>query len=420
MKVFIARCLIIGLILGGASGCKKSHDGKKEHTGKATPTASATPTPPPVVDSALVTVRYIPEEVEMSGSVTANDPVSVSPQLSARVTRITVDEGSPVSKGQVLMELDDSDVRIQMMQDQATLQQDYARLGLQPGETLKDPNTVPAVKKTLAVLENQKANYLRYVDLRKQELVADADVSNAKQTYKTAQDDYESSLDQVKQDQASISITQSKIEKDKQQLSYTVLTSPIDGTVQEKKISVGDLAQTGTPAFLLTDTRDLFLTVAVPELYVPQIATGKIFEGTTATIPPTRVTAKIRDINPIIDTTTRTLSAKAAVISGSPILRPGMFVKILFKSGKSSRDMLIPQAGILTQAGVSHVFVLHRQGKKWVVKDQTVTLGDPVGDWIEVTGDIKPEERVAASDVAALKEGLVVELGKELSPPENL
>ena len=199
-----------------------------------------------------------------------------------------------------------------------------------------------------------------------------------------------------------------------------MLTSPIDGTVQEKKISVGDLAQTGTPAFLLTDTRDLFLTVAVPELYVPQIATGKIFEGTTATIPPTRVTAKIRDINPIIDTTTRTLSAKAAVISGSPILRPGMFVKILFKSGKSSRDMLIPQAGILTQAGVSHVFVLHRQGKKWVVKDQTVTLGDPVGDWIEVTGDIKPEERVAASDVAALKEGLVVELGKELSPPENL
>ena len=417
MKSWIARALIMGLVLGASTGCKEHSGGKKEeHKGKATPTA--TPAAAPEIEMAKVTLRSIPIQFDMSGTVTANDPVSVSPQLSARVTSVTVDEGTAVAQGQTLMTLDDSDVRIQTLQDQATLQQDYAKLGLQPGQSLKDPNTVPAVKKTLAVLDNQKQNYERYVDLRKQELVADADVANAKQSYKTAQDDYESALEQVQQDQASIAITQAKIEKDKQQMGYTVLRSPITGIIQEKKISQGDLAQTGSAAFLIVDTRDLFLSVAVQEDYVPQIAIGKVFHGTTQTVPPIRVTGKIQQINPILDPATRTLTAKAAVILASPSLRPGMFVRVKFDTGQVDRDLLLPQGGVLTQAGVSHVFVLTPKGKKWLVHDHIVTLGDPEGEWIEVTGNIKEGDLVAASNIAALKDGLEVTAGRSQTAPE--
>ena len=416
MKVWLARALILSLSLSLVSGCKQ-HEIEKEHKGKATPTA--TPVPLPQIDSALVVVRSIPEKYEMSGTVTANDPVSVSPQLAARVLSVNVAEGDVVSAGQTLLVLDNSDQRIQMMEDQASLRQDYAKLGLKPGQNLKDKNLVPAVKKTLAVLENQKQNYERYVDLRRQELVSDSEVANALQTYKTAQDDYESALEQVDQDEAGLSIAEAKIEKDKQQLSYTVLSSPIDGVVQQKKISVGDLASSGSPAFILVDVRDLFLTVAVPEIYAPQLAIGKTFQGEALTLPPIKLTAKITEINPILDNTTRTISAKAAVIGYPAGLKPGMFVKAVFNTGRSSRDLLIPQGAVLTQAGVSHLYVLHKSKGNWVAKDHKVTLGDPVGDWIEVTGEISKGDRVAASNLAALKDGVEVRLGKEFPPPET-
>jgi RND family efflux transporter MFP subunit len=405
------------LVLGLAGGCKHHQtETTRQHKGKATPAAS--PAPPPRVDFAQVTVRSIAERVEMSGTVTANDPVNVSPQLTARVKSVLADEGDMVSAGQTLLVLDDSDQRIQMMQDQAALRQDYARLGLKPGQKLTDRNKVPAVKKTLAVLENQKANYERYVDLRRQELVSDSDLANALQSYKTAQDDYESALEQVEQDLAGLGISEAKLEKDRQQLGYTTVVSPIDGVVQEKKVSLGDLAQSGSPAFVLADVRDLYLTVAVPEEYAPQLAAGKIFRGTAATVPPLKVSAKIKEINPVLDSATRTLSVKATVVGAPPGLRPGMFVNVVFETGKHSTDLLIPQAAVLTQAGVSHIYMLEPSGQRQTVTDHEVTLGDPVEDWIEVSGPVTRADRVAASNLAALKDGLEVTLGRELPPPK--
>lgn len=415
MRAQLITSLLLLLALS-LTGCKK-HDTQKDHKGQATPTA--TPAPIPEVSSALAIVRSIPELFEMSGTVTANDPVSVSPQLTARVLSVHVDEGDPVSKGQTLLVLDDSDQRIQMLEDEATLRQDYARLGLKPGQKLKDRNAVPAVKKTLAVLENQKQNYERYVDLRRQELVSDSEVANALQTYKTAQDDYESALEQVDQDEAGLSITAAKIEKDKQQLSYTTLVSPIDGMVQQKKISVGDLAQNGTPAFIIVDVRDLFLTVAVPEVYAPQLAVGKTFKGEALTVPPIKLTATVTQINPALDSTSRTISAKAAVSGTPPGLKPGMFVKAVLDTGKRTRDLLIPQSAVLTQAGVSHIYILHKSGQDWTARDHKVELGDPVGDWIEVTGEVSQGDRLAASNLAALKDGQVVRLGNEVPPPPD-
>lgn len=417
MRVWLARALVVSLSVACLSGCKHSGQEKQnEHKGQAK--ASPTAAPLPEVDTGVVVVRSIPETFEMTGSITANDPVSVSPQLSARVIKVNVQEGDIVSAGQPLLVLDDTDQRLQILEDEATLRQDYARLGLKPGQQLTDRNNVPAVKKTLAVLENQKQNYERYVDLRRQELVSDQQVSDAKQSYKTAQDDYESALEQVAQDQAGLAITEAKIDKDKQQLGYTTLVSPIDGVVQQKKISLGDLAQSGTPAFILADIRDLFLTVAVPETYVPQLAVGRTFQGETATVPPIKVRATITEINPILDTTTRTVNVKAAVVGGAGGLKPGMFVKATFNTGRSAQDLLIPQGGVLTQAGVSHIYVLDKSASSWVVHDRTVELGDPVGDWIEVTGNIAKGDRVAASNLAALKDGTEVKIGKEIPPPE--
>lgn len=408
---------IFGLAILFASGCKHPEGLQQTHQGKAKPT----PTPRVLqVEFARIVDRDIPERIEMSGSVTADDPNIVSPQLTARVESVLVDEGDYVQQGQTLMTLDAAEQHIQIMQDDASLRQSYARLGLKPGESLKDPDKVPSVRKTLAILENKKQSYQRYVDLRRQELVSDADVANQLQEYKTAQDDYEAALLQVQQDEAAVEIAKAVVVKDQHQLKYTELRSPVSGVIQERKVSVGDIAQIGNPAFLIADVSQLYLTVAVPELNAPVVAPGKFFQATTLTSPPIKVKASISSINPILDSDTRTLSVKARILNAQPNLRPGMFVKAVLDTGKRDRFLLAPQAAVITQAGVSQVFVIESQGQKLVVKSRQVALDDPVDDWIEVEGEgVKDEDRLVTSQLAAMKDGMEVTLGKELPAPEE-
>src|SRR5690606_9227011 len=127
------------------------------------------------------------------------------------------------------------------------------------------------------MMEYQKQNYERYKSLREQELVSDNDLANALQQYLSAKADYEASLEQVDQDLQAVKMAEAKIAQDKQQLEYTVVTSPLDGMVQQRNVSRGDLMQSGQVAFVVVDVKDLFMLVDVPETWVPKVGMGKVF-----------------------------------------------------------------------------------------------------------------------------------------------
>jgi HlyD family secretion protein len=414
LRTFLCSLLVL-LLVFCHTGCKK----KSSNGSSATATPNSTPMARPTVDYGEVVRRSIPTDVKLTGSITALDPIQVSSQINGSIDRVLVKQGDRVSRGQMLFTLSSDTIQLQVLEDKASLTQAYAKLGLRPGEKLRDRNSVPAVKKTLSVLENKKKNYQQYQELRRQELVSDQQLSDQKQLYESAKADYESALEQINQDLAAIQIQQARLEKDRYQAVFTQVTSPIDGAVQQVNVTPGGAAQSGSSAVTLIDTADLYLSLALPQELVPKVALGRVITGRVTTVPPVKVTARVEQVDPTLNTQTRTLTVRARILEPHTILRPGMFAEVDFDTGESVNTLLVPQSAVLTQAGLSYVYVLEQKNKNWVATQTSIRLADIVGDWVEVSGPLKVGDKVASSNLAALKDKLEVELGKTTPPYES-
>ena len=134
------------------------------------------------------------------------------------------------------------------------------------------------------------------------------------------------------------------------------------------------------------------------------------------TVPPVKLTARVERVDPTLNTQTRTLTIRARILDANTFLRPGMFADVSFDTGDSVDSLLVPQSAVLTQAGLSYVYLLEQQSGNWVAHQSSVKLGDTEGDWIEITGTLKVGDKVASSSLAALRDKQSVELG-EATPP---
>lgn len=392
------RLLLLALLL---TGCPRP----------APPPAAPAPSPAPParVTAAPVVERTVAQSVTLSGTITAENPVNLSAPVGGRVVEVLADVGDPVRRGQPLLRLDDAEARLQIRQDEADLRQALARLGLTaPGQKL-DPTTVPSVRKAAIAVESRKQNWERYQALRKEELVSDSEVADAKDQYLSAQADYQSALQEVNGELAQIAGAEARLALDRETLDRYVVASPLDGVVQQRNVSPGDTISGAQAALVLVDLDRLFLTVQVPETLADRVGVGTVLQAATSTVPPRRIRARVVQVGPTVDPQTRTLQARAR-LEPAPGLLPGMFASTELEVQGRTKRMLVPQAAVLTQGGASRVYTLVQAGGGWEVRAREVGTGATSGDLVEVTGDLHPGQRVAASNLAALKDGAPVEL----------
>jgi len=408
-RTALASVLIAVMLCASACHHKeKDKDREEEHHKAAAP-------PPPTVSVGVAVRRTIQETIELVGTVAADNPINLGPQVSGRVTQVLGDVGTPVRRGQLVVVLDDYDLQLQLLQDKASLQEQLALVGLQnANQKLVDKTAVPAVKKAKAVVENQKYNYESYVSMREQNLVSAQQVSNAKQSYLSAQADYQTAIDTVEQNLAAVKMAKIKCDQDLRQITYTRVYSPVDGIVQQRNVSPGDSINAGQSALVIADLSRLYVTITVPEMYSRTLLPGRLLKAVTQTAPPVTLMATVAEISPVVNPQDRTITAKATLGYAPGLVRPGTFCKVKYFTGRKFEKVLLPQAAILTDAGVSRAFRLHHERDRWEVRDTVISLGQPVGSWIEVNGDIKVGDEVAASDLAALQSGLVVKPGRRL------
>ena len=199
-------------------------------------------------------------------------PLNCHRRVAGKVKDVLVKMGDKVKKGQTVLRLEQTDFLIQIKQDKADLDQVLAKLGLTSiKDKLKDRDNVPYVIKAKAAMDNNYKNWQRNIMMRKADLISDKDVDDSRTNYLKDKADYESQLQQVDQDLATIQAKAAKLDMDNQKLKYTNLTSPIDGAVQEQKVYPGDYIQVGDNALTLVSRHPLLLTVNIPEKFVRKV-----------------------------------------------------------------------------------------------------------------------------------------------------
>ena len=207
-----------------------------------------------------------------------------------RVGKMFVDEGSHVTRGQPVLELET----------------DYIRLNLQRAEA--DAKRAAAAEKDASA------------DLgRKQELVAKESIPKA--TYDRSEAMYE-------QARAARESAQAQAAFYRQQLTDSVLRSPIDGVVAEKRTDVGQRLAESTVAMVLVQTSPLKLRFRVPEKYLAQVHRGGMVKAMVDPYPGQVFAGKVTVVGGVIDSATRSFTVETEFANRDGKLRPGLFARV--------------------------------------------------------------------------------------------
>jgi membrane fusion protein, multidrug efflux system len=257
---------------------------------------SAAVTTAPASDPAAAPAPNAAIASEASGTIVATgefvSPVrsELAAKLPGRVGKMYVDEGSVVHKGQPVLELET----------------DYTRINLQRAEA-------DAQRAAAAEADAQR-------DLsRKQELIAKDSIPRA--TY----DRSASAYDQAKAAHAS-AVAQASMFK--QQLTDSVLRSPIDGVVAEKRTDVGQRLGDATVALVVVQTSPLKLRFRVPEKYLAQVHRGQDVKASVDPYPGEVFAGKVTVVGGVNDPATRTFTVETEFPNRDGKLRPGLFARV--------------------------------------------------------------------------------------------
>lgn len=329
--------------------------GNKKNKIEAPQQGGAAKTPPMRVDGYIVKTESFGESIEVPGNIVANEVAEIHPEVSGRIVYLNVAEGKYVGKGTLLAKLFDGDLVAQLKKLQVQL----------------------------ALAEKTEE--------RQSQLLKIQGISQA---------DYDISLLQVNNLKADIGIIQTSIAK-------TEVRAPFSGKLGLKNISPGTYVSPTSVIAIINQTDQLKLDFAVPEKYTGQIKTGQLvtftYEGSEKIH-----SAKIVATESNVTENTRSLTARAAVMSKDNSLLPGAFAKVQLSFDPDPNAILIPTQAVLPQARGKKV-ILYKNGTA-IFADVTTGVRD--SSRIQITDGLKPGDTVVVTGLLSVRPEAPIQVGK--------
>ena len=379
----VAKCMLSGLALIAAAliplGCERSPDPA------AAPPSETQRQQPRQVRLVPAAEEVVDRRVSATGTLAADEQVVLGTKVAGRIGELLVDLGSRVRRDQTVARIDPTDAQLRVDQAVAALQQARARLGLSPEGTddRVDPEHTSLVRQARAVLDEARLTRARTERLWKQELIAQAQLDTAVSLLAVAEARSQDAIEEVRNRQAVLLQRRSELELARQQRADTVVTSPIEGAVSERRASVGEYLAAGAPVVTLVKLHPLRLRLAVPERDATAVRVGQpvvvTVEGAAG-----EHRGRVARISPAISEQNRTLLVEAEVPNEGAALRPGAFAKADIVLAGDLRVVTVPAAAIVTFAGVEKVLTVDK-GRAVEVR---VTTGRRLGDRVEIVTGI--------------------------------
>jgi membrane fusion protein (multidrug efflux system) len=309
--------------------------------------------PPMRVNGIVIQPQSFANNLSVTGSIEANEQIEVRSEISGLVRSISFEEGSTVTKGQVLLKIDDSELRAQLAQTQT--------------------------KQSLASENERRANLL----LKKEAI--------SREEYDVARADLKSAQAQTQLIQA--------------QLAKTTIRAPFSGRIGLRSISVGGYLSPQTVVANLVNLNPVKVTFSIPEKYSNQV---KVNTPVTFTIAGSdkKFAANVYAIEPGIETATRTLQLRARAENPDGSLLPGSFANIELPLSVNNKALLVPSEAIVPVQNGKKVFI-SQNGK---AKEAKVETGARTEKDVLITSGLTAGDTVLTTGIMTLKEGSPVKV----------
>jgi RND family efflux transporter MFP subunit len=340
--------------------------------------------PPKQVKLANSEARKLARTVLAPGTLAADEQATLSFKVAGRLNQLKVDLGSSVRKGQTIGQLETTEYSVRLLQAEAGLQQARARLGLPPqgdNDRIETENT-GTVRQARALLEEAKLNLERTQQLVSQGILAKAELDRVESAFKVADSRYQDAVEEVRNRQGLLLQRRSELAIARQQLVETTLSAPFDGSVRERRASMGEYLTAGAPVVILVRLHPLRLRIEVPEREAIGIRIGQqvrvIVEGEEGQ----DYSGRVARLSPAFQEQSRTLIIEAEVDNQQGRLRPGSFAKAEIQTISTADVVMVPAAAIVTFAGIQKIFTV-KDGK---AVEKNVVVGRRADDWVVVEG----------------------------------
>jgi RND family efflux transporter MFP subunit len=353
--------------------------------------------------------------VNVTGTLAAEEQVTLSMKVTGRLQDLYVDLGSHVTRGQVLARLVPTDFNLRVSQAEAALQQARARLGLplQGDDDRIDLEQASLVRSARALLEEARLNRERQATFVERGIAPKATLDSADAALKVADSRYQDAIEEVRNRQAVLEQRRTELELARQAVRDSQLTSPLDGVVRERHVTVGQYLAAGSPAVTIVRMHPLRLRVAVPEREAQQVRVNQEVQVRVEGDPTVHV-GRVARISPAIDETSRTLMVEAEVPNPKSLLRPGSFANTAIVASNADPAISVPASALVTFAGVEKVLTI-KDGK---VVEKRVSVGRRERDRLEIVTGLAAGEQVIAQP-GNLVEGTPVRVAGGRVPAGN-
>jgi len=328
--------------------------------------------------------------LSLPAQITPYEVVDIYPKVTGFLDTITVDRGSRVRAGELIIRLSAPELLAQRGQAEANLQGAEAQLSSAKAKLASDQGTylhLTAAAQTPGV-------------------VAGNDLQVAEQTTAADKAQVEAALKNVQAVQNALrGVTQLE--------SYLEIRAPFDGVVTLRNLHPGALVgpasgQGGTqPIVQIENIGRLRVVVPVPEAYVGGVREGQQATFSVPAYPGRTFTAPIARISHDINKDTRTMQVELDFHNGDAQVTPGTFANVEWPIQRAYPTLFVPTTAITTD--LQRTFVIRvRQGKaEWV----DVKSGVTVNGKTEVFGDLKSGEMVVRNATDSIRPGTAVEEG---------
>ena len=402
---------LAGVILAvtGTTSCARKQD-------------QSTTTSPMVQGVKIETVanQSVDEIYEAIGTVRAKSTSVVSSQIMGSIVAMKVREGDLVRAGQILVEIDSRESRIQVGKSDAGL------VEMKNALDEVDRSMKAAESDQVAAEANRRfaaSTFHRYQQLLKRQSISPHEFEevNAKREMADAQADragrFLQSL-QAKRRQVVARIDQAKADVAGSRVysSFTRIGAPISGVVVARQADVGYMATPGAPLLTIESGTDYRLEAAVQESRINAIHLRDPVRMQIDALGQQELAGTVVEIVPAADPASRTYLVKISIVpptGNQQVIRSGLYGKARFTIGQT-QVMTIPKKAVVERGQLTSVYVVDQSG---IARVRLVKAGKTYDDRLEVLSGLQEGEQIVVDGVAALSDGnRVREAAAGLSP----
>ncbi|WP_315815598.1 efflux RND transporter periplasmic adaptor subunit [Paraflavitalea speifideaquila] len=328
---------------------------KEEKKGGGAPAAGALPNAPLQVEAFIVKTQSLSENLEVPGTLLPFEQTEIRPEISGRIVKLNIPEGSFVQKGTLLVKLFDEDLQAQLKKLQVQLQ-----INAKTAERQKELLSIGGISQQEYDLSELAVNNLK----------ADIDLVRVS-------------------------------------ISKTEIRAPFDGRIGLKAISDGAYISPTNLITTISQVAQLKMEFSVPEKYSDIMRKGRGVTFTVAGTPKT-FNATILATESNIEANTRTLKVRTVVKGNDPSLVPGAFAKVGLRLDENDKALIIPTQAIIPQARNKRV-VIYSNG---VAKYQVVTTGIRDSSFVQITDGLKLGDTIITTGLLAIRPESKIKLTK--------